>query len=88
MLPRHAMGICAWLVLGAVAGWIASRITGPGMKMGLVANLLHRQPLPAGVRDVGQRDGPRSRREGVREDSRQLVGAPRLLASPSSSARR
>lgn len=33
------MGICAWLVLGGIAGWIASIIKGTNAKMGLFANI-------------------------------------------------
>lgn len=33
------MGICAWLVLGGIAGWIASIIKGTNARMGLIANI-------------------------------------------------
>ena len=33
------MGICAWLVLGGIAGWLASIIKGANARMGLVANV-------------------------------------------------
>ncbi|WP_342374924.1 GlsB/YeaQ/YmgE family stress response membrane protein [Myxococcus stipitatus] len=33
------MGICAWLVLGGIAGWLASIIKGTNAKMGLFANV-------------------------------------------------
>lgn len=33
------MGICAWLVLGGVAGWLASILKGANARMGLVANV-------------------------------------------------
>jgi len=34
------MGIIGWIVLGALAGWIASMITGNDKKMGAGANIL------------------------------------------------
>ncbi len=34
------MGIIYWLVLGALAGWLASIIMGKNAKMGLVANII------------------------------------------------
>ncbi|QSQ14432.1 GlsB/YeaQ/YmgE family stress response membrane protein [Myxococcus landrumensis] len=33
------MGICAWLVLGGIAGWLASIIKGTNAKMGMFANI-------------------------------------------------
>ncbi|XXF76137.1 GlsB/YeaQ/YmgE family stress response membrane protein [Myxococcaceae bacterium GXIMD 01537] len=33
------MGICTWLVLGGIAGWLASIIKGANAKMGLFANI-------------------------------------------------
>ncbi|MBZ4422379.1 GlsB/YeaQ/YmgE family stress response membrane protein [Myxococcus sp. RHSTA-1-4] len=33
------MGICAWLVLGGLAGWLASMIKGTNARMGLFANI-------------------------------------------------
>ncbi|NMO22199.1 GlsB/YeaQ/YmgE family stress response membrane protein [Pyxidicoccus fallax] len=33
------MGICTWLVLGGLAGWIASMIKGTNARMGLFANI-------------------------------------------------
>jgi uncharacterized membrane protein YeaQ/YmgE (transglycosylase-associated protein family) len=33
------MGIIAWIILGAVAGWIASVIVGRNMEMGCWANI-------------------------------------------------
>lgn len=33
------MGICAWLALGGIAGWIASMITGTNARMGMLANI-------------------------------------------------
>ncbi|NTX01368.1 GlsB/YeaQ/YmgE family stress response membrane protein [Myxococcus sp. CA051A] len=32
-------GICAWLVLGGIAGWLASIIKGTNAKMGIFANI-------------------------------------------------
>lgn len=34
------MGIIAWLVVGALAGWIASKIMGRDAQMGAVANII------------------------------------------------
>ncbi len=34
------MGLIGWLVLGALAGWIASMFTGNNRRMGLVANIV------------------------------------------------
>lgn len=34
------MGIVAWVILGALAGWIASMITGKNKQMGAVANII------------------------------------------------
>lgn len=34
------MGIIGWLVLGALAGWIASMFTGNNRRMGLAANII------------------------------------------------
>lgn len=34
------MGIISWLIIGALAGWIASLITGNSKRMGIGANLL------------------------------------------------
>lgn len=33
------MGIIAWIIIGALAGWIASIITGTNEQMGAVANI-------------------------------------------------
>lgn len=33
------MGLCAWLVLGGLAGWLASIIKGTNAKMGMFANI-------------------------------------------------
>ncbi len=35
-----AMGLLTWLIVGALAGWIASLIMGKDAKMGIWANLL------------------------------------------------
>ena len=34
------MGILAWIVLGGLAGWVASMLTGNNRKMGLLANIV------------------------------------------------
>ena len=34
------MGIIGWIVLGALAGWIASMFTGNNRRMGLAANII------------------------------------------------
>ncbi len=34
------MGILAWIILGGLAGWIASAIAGASAKMGLLANII------------------------------------------------
>jgi uncharacterized membrane protein YeaQ/YmgE (transglycosylase-associated protein family) len=34
------MGVIAWIILGALAGWIASLITGRGERMGCIANIV------------------------------------------------
>jgi uncharacterized membrane protein YeaQ/YmgE (transglycosylase-associated protein family) len=34
------MGIIGWLIIGALAGWIASMITGKNRQMGAGANIL------------------------------------------------
>ncbi len=33
------MGIISWIVVGALAGWIASMLTGNNEKMGAIANI-------------------------------------------------
>lgn len=33
------MGICSWLVLGGIAGWLASIIKGTNARMGMFANI-------------------------------------------------
>jgi len=34
------MGIIAWIILGGLAGWIASKIMGTDASMGIVANII------------------------------------------------
>lgn len=34
------MGFIGWLIIGALAGWIASRLTGNDASMGAVANIV------------------------------------------------
>lgn len=34
------MGIISWIVLGGLAGWIASMVTGKNKRMGLVLNIV------------------------------------------------
>ena len=34
------MGIISWIVLGGLAGWIASMVTGKNRSMGLVLNIV------------------------------------------------
>lgn len=34
------MGIIGWIIIGALAGWIASKITGNGREMGALMNIL------------------------------------------------
>lgn len=34
------MGIISWVIIGALAGWIASMITGKNKEMGAVANIV------------------------------------------------
>jgi len=34
------MGICGWVVLGGLAGWVASMIAGTNARMGAVANII------------------------------------------------
>lgn len=34
------MGIISWIILGALAGWIASMIMGKNSRMGALANIL------------------------------------------------
>ncbi|NLD51538.1 MAG: GlsB/YeaQ/YmgE family stress response membrane protein [Clostridiales bacterium] len=34
------MGILSWIILGALAGWVASKITGHDASMGAIANII------------------------------------------------
>lgn len=34
------MGIISWIIIGGIAGWLASMITGNNKKMGLGSNIL------------------------------------------------
>jgi uncharacterized membrane protein YeaQ/YmgE (transglycosylase-associated protein family) len=34
------MGFIAWIILGGIAGWIASMITGKDGDMGIIANII------------------------------------------------
>lgn len=34
------MGILSWIIFGALAGWIASKITGHDASMGAIANII------------------------------------------------
>jgi uncharacterized membrane protein YeaQ/YmgE (transglycosylase-associated protein family) len=34
------MGIISWIILGGIAGWIASKIMGTDASMGLMANII------------------------------------------------
>jgi uncharacterized membrane protein YeaQ/YmgE (transglycosylase-associated protein family) len=34
------MGICGWVVLGGLAGWVASMIAGTNARMGAFANIV------------------------------------------------
>ncbi len=34
------MGICGWIVLGGLAGWVASLFAGTNARMGLIANIV------------------------------------------------
>lgn len=34
------MGLCSWLVLGGIAGWLASIIKGTNARMGMFANII------------------------------------------------
>jgi uncharacterized membrane protein YeaQ/YmgE (transglycosylase-associated protein family) len=39
VIRRVLMGILAWIVLGGIAGWIASIITGRNAEQGLLGNI-------------------------------------------------
>ncbi len=34
------MGICSWIVLGGLAGWVASMFMGTNARMGAIANVV------------------------------------------------
>ena len=34
------MGIISWIILGAIAGWLASIVTGRNAQMGCIANII------------------------------------------------
>ena len=34
------MGILSWIILGALAGWLASIVTGNNARMGCIANII------------------------------------------------
>lgn len=34
------MGILSWIIMGALAGWVASKITGNDASMGWIANVI------------------------------------------------
>lgn len=34
------MGIIGWLIIGAIAGWVASMVTGNNKRMGAVKNII------------------------------------------------
>lgn len=34
------MGICSWIILGGLAGWLASIVTGDNSRQGLVGNIV------------------------------------------------
>lgn len=34
------MGILAWIIVGGVAGWLASIVVGTNQRMGLIANIV------------------------------------------------
>lgn len=34
------MGILSWIIFGALAGWVASKITGNDASMGAIANII------------------------------------------------
>jgi uncharacterized membrane protein YeaQ/YmgE (transglycosylase-associated protein family) len=39
LLKEERMGICSWILFGAIAGWIASLITGRSDRMGCLGNI-------------------------------------------------
>jgi uncharacterized membrane protein YeaQ/YmgE (transglycosylase-associated protein family) len=40
MMSHAPLGICSWLILGGLAGWIAKQLAGAGLRMGLFAHIL------------------------------------------------
>ncbi len=34
------MGICGWIILGGLAGWVASMIAGTNARQGLIGNIV------------------------------------------------
>jgi len=34
------MGLCSWIILGGLAGWVASMIAGTNARMGMIANVI------------------------------------------------
>ncbi len=34
------MGICGWIILGGLAGWVASMIAGNNSRQGLIGNII------------------------------------------------
>ncbi len=34
------MGICSWLILGGIAGWLASIVAGNNARQGLIGNIV------------------------------------------------
>lgn len=34
------MGICSWLILGGIAGWLASMFAGTNARQGLIGNIV------------------------------------------------
>lgn len=34
------MGICSWLILGGIAGWLASIVAGTNARQGLIGNIV------------------------------------------------
>lgn len=34
------MSFCGWIILGGLAGWVASMITGTNARMGAIANII------------------------------------------------
>ena len=34
------MGICSWLILGGIAGWLASMVAGTNARQGIIGNIV------------------------------------------------